>query len=367
MITMKEIARRVGVSRQAVSAVFNDSSNCRVSPATRERILAVARELNYVSNSAARSLKGAATKTIGIIGSLSDFGVIASLNTEITKMLLQRGYNLLYNECDLRKHGEIDGLLQLMARGVDGIIFIYNYDLEKVRQVKQTVPYVFLGDSGRADQDSDLKVDMEYGGYLATRHLLEHGHRKVALMVTLPQQREHLRCAGWRRAHQEAGITVDDDDVLVLRQYGGQVDAMLAELKCREVTAVLAFNDYIGAKLIKVLTQHGIQVPQDIAVVGTDGRSFVDYVSPSLATILNPVRPRAEKAVKLLMERIERKELYSAPAGHLIKPRFYPGESCGCVARPIDRMFRLNAFGLIEKDAMMNFGVDVFVDSGEEA
>ena len=367
MITMKEIARRVGVSRQAVSAVFNDSSNCRVSPATRERILAVARESNYVSNSAARSLKGAATKTIVIIGSLSDFGVIAALNTEITKMLLQRGYNLLYNECDLRKHGEIDGLLQLMARGVDGIIFIYNYDLEKVRQVKQTVPYVFLGDSGRADQDSDIKVDMEYGGYLATRHLLEHGHRKVALMVVLPQQREHLRCAGWRRAHQEAGITVDDDDVLVLRQYDGQVDAMLAELKRREVTAVLAFNDYIGAKLIKVLTQHGIQVPQDIAVVGTDGRSFVDYVSPSLATILNPVRPRAEKAVKLLMERIERKELYSAPAGHLIKPRFYPGESCGCAVKPIDRMFRLNAFGLIEKDAMMNFGVDVFVDSGEEA
>lgn len=367
MITMKEIASRIGVSRQAVSAVLNNSCSCRVSPATRQRILAVAQQLNYVSNCAARSLKGAATRTIGIIGPLSDLGVSAALNTEITKMLLKRGYNLLYNECDLSNQGEIGGLLQLMARGVDGIIFICHYDLEQVRQVKQAVPYVFLGDSGRADQASDVRVDMEYGGYLATRHLLDHGHRKVALMMVLPQQREHLRYAGWLRAHQEAGIAVDESDVLILRQYGGQVDAMLAELKRRGVTAVFAFNDYIGAKLIKVLTEHGIRVPQDIAVVGTDGRTFAEYMSPSLATVLNPVRPRAELAVQLLMERIERKELLSAPAGHLIRPLFHPGESCGCAVKPVDRMFRLNTFGMIEKDAMMNFGVDVFADVGEDA
>ncbi len=366
MITMKEIARRVGVSRQAVSAVFNDSSNCRVSPATRERILAVAQELNYVSKSAARSLKGAATKTIGIIGPLLDFGVTAAVNMEITKMLLQRGYNMLYNECKFRGCGEIDGLLQLLARGVDGVIFIQYYDLEKIRQVKQTVPYVFLGDDGRADLASDIRVDLEHGGYLATRHLLDHGHRKVSLMVVLPQERGHLRSVGWQKAHQEAGVSVDDDDILVLHQYGGHVDAMLAELKRREVTAVFTSNDYIGAKLIKVLPQHGIQVPQDIAVVGADGRTFAEYVSPSLATILSPVCSRAELTVQLLMERIERKELHSAPAGHLIRPRFYPGESCGCAARPIDRMFRINTFSTIEKDAMVNFGVDVLADSGEE-
>lgn len=353
---MKDIAMLVGVSRQAVSAALNDTKSCRISEDKCREIKRVARELNYVSNNAARSLKGAPSKTIGFMGPFMSSGLNSALISEISQMLTAEGYNILYNNYAHTSYSATESSLNLLARGVDGII-VYNSEKIKPFMEKQTVPYLFYSHNNY--NYMDVGVDNEYGGYIATKHLLEHGHKKVAFITILPPGKK-ARYTGWRRAHHEAGINITDDDMIILRELDGDVDLVIDILKRRKISAVFASNDFIGAKLIKVLTQRGIGVPNDVAVVAYDGYAFSGFCAPSLTTVAQPIREQAEIGVKILLERIATKEISSPPANHLIKPILYAGASCGCQEKTINKLYRINTFDMLEKSAKMNFNTNIF-------
>jgi len=356
LVTMKDIAILVGVSRQAVSSALNNNDNCRVSEAKRREIKRAARELNYVSNSAALSLKGAPSKIIGFMGPLGGAGLTSTLTTEISQMLIAKGYNILYNEYNWSNRGATEALLNLLARGVDGII-VYCSEEAKIFEVNQTVPYLFFSHNNAAFMD--VGVDNEYGGYLATKHLLEHGHEKAALLIIREYKKQNAKLRGWRRAHREAGIRISDEDIIILRELNGSVEKAVAYIKDKKFTAIFAANDFIAAKLIKILTQRQIRVPEDIAVIGYDGYTFCEFTPSSLTTVIQPLREQAEFGVKLLLERIKNKELHSPPAGHLLKPVLYRGGSCGCKPKIIKNFYQINTFDMLEEDAKINFNIDI--------
>ena len=355
-VTLKDIALLAGVSYQAVSAVLNGKGSSRVSESTREKILRISKEVNYVSNVAARSLKGASSKTIGFMGPIMSSGLNSALIGEISQMLIAKGYNILYNDYSSANLKATDALLNLLARGVDGII-IYNSEATRSFEEKQTVPYLFYSHNNH--KFMDVGVDNEYGGYLATKHLMEHGHQKVLFLTVREHQKKGSRCMGWRRAHEEAGIAVTEEDIVVLREFDGNVEKTVNYLKRKKVTAIFTSNDFIAVKLIRILFQNGIKVPDDIAVIGYDGYSFCESSTPSLTTVVQPIRPQAEFGVELLLKRIENKELHSVPANHFIKPFLYTGESCGCQGKKIDNFYRINTFNTLEKDAKINFNIDI--------
>ena len=346
----------VGVSRQAVSSALNGNNSCRISEEKCKEIRRVARELNYVSNAAALSLKGAPSKTIGFMGPILSSSLNSALIAEISQMLIAQGYNILYNDYTYSNFSATESLLNLVARGVDGII-ICNSDETKAFETNQTVPYLFYSHNNY--KHMDVGVDNEYGGYLATRHLLEHGHKKVSFMTIQAFERKSTRYNGWRRAHLEAGINCSDDDAIILREFDGDVEMIIKWLKDRKVTAVFTSNDFIAAKLIKILSENSIRVPEDIAVIGYDGYAFSGFCIPTLTTVIQPIRAQAEFGVKLLLKRIENKELHSSPVNHLIKPLLYKGGSCGCKAEPNRKFYRISSFDMIEKDAKMNFDIDI--------
>lgn len=350
----------VGVSRQAVSAALNNSKSCRISEEKCREIKRVARELNYVSNNAARSLKGAPSKTIGFMGPFMSSGLNSALISEISQMLTAEGYNILYNNYAQSSYSATESSLNLLARGVDGII-VYNSEKIAPFMEKQIVPYLFYSHNNH--NYMDIGVDNEYGGYIATKHLLEHGHSKVAFMTILPPG-EKARYAGWRRAHHEAGIEVSDEDMIILRELNADVDLMINTLKRQKITAVFTSNDFIGAKLIKILTQRGIGVPKEIAVIAYDGYEFSGFCAPSLTTVVQPIRKQAEIGVKLLLERIANKELSSPPTNCLIEPMLYIGASCGCQEKLIDKFYSINTFDMLEKSAKMNFDTNIFNNQG---
>jgi LacI family transcriptional regulator len=353
---MKDIAMLAGVSRQAVSAALNGNSSCRISEVKRQEIKRIARELNYVSNATALSLKGASTKTIGFMGPIANHGLDSALKAEITQMLTAAGYNILQNNYGYSNFNATSTLLNLLARGVDGII-VYNSETIKDFEKDQTVPYLFYSHNNH--KYMDVGVDNEYGGYLATKHLLEHGHKKVALLTIREYDKKNAKVRGWMHAHNEAGITVSDKDIIVLRKLDGNAKKAVDYIKKQQFTAIFATNDFIGAKAIKILNQNNIKVPKDIAIVGYDGYSFGQFCIPSLTTIIQPVRPQAEFGVQLLLERIRKKERKYSPANQLIKPILYKGSSCGCKEKTIEDFYRINNFNMIEKDAKINFDIDI--------
>ena len=358
-VTMQDIAMLAGVSRQAVSAVLNRSAHSRVSEATRERILKLARELNYVPNPAARSLSGGTTNTIGFFGGLfSPYGVQSALLAEISGALRSEGYHVIGGHYafgdteDTTRH-----LGQFISRGVDAIMVCGLEHSRRAFNRVMSVPYVLCSPHA-AGTDFDVGVDTVQAGYMATRHLVEHGHCRIAYLRISPHEAGH-RASGWRQASREAGVDDADRFVLTLRDLDGNADAVLGELRRLKVTAVFAQNDYVAAKLTAALIQRGVKVPDDVAIVGFDGCSFADFCPVPLTTVIQPIRRQAEAATRLLLDRIEKGEAKTQAAGIAIEPLLYCGGSCGCQPQPIDKLYRINSPNTLELDYRLNFGIDI--------
>ena len=361
-ITMKDIAMLAGVSRQAVSSTLDGNNRSRVSPATREKILKLARQLNYVPNAAARSLNGGKTHAIGILSTNSS-PFHSMLLSEVCQILTARGYYSLTGYYDYGTYCSSSALSEMVSRGVDGVI-IMNSNERKALEVHQKVPYVYCS---HHHTEFDIGIDNELTGYLGTTHLLDHGHRRVHYLQIMSRDPEapshfHLRLEGWRRAHSERGIAVDDEMIITLAELDGRGSRLVEALRRKKVTALYASNDYIGCKAMKCLFEYGIRVPEDIALIGCDGHSFTEFMPVSLATLIQPLHPIAEKCVDLLLERIEKTQLHVPPAFLKIPPRVLPGGSCGCVSRSAEQLYRINTMGSLEKDYLINFNKNIAED-----
>jgi len=134
---------------------------------------------------------------------------------------------------------------------------------------------------------------------------------------------------------------------------------LLREIKRLKVTAVHTHNDSIAAKLMKALLQRGVGVPDDIAVVGFDGSSFAEFCPIPLTTVVQPIRKQAEAITELLFERIGKAEIRAPAANILILPLLYRGGSCGCPARTVDKLYRINSPNTLELDYRLNSGIDI--------
>lgn len=349
-VTIKDIAELAGVSFQAVSATLNGNGTSRVSQAKRDRIIEIANQLNYVPNTVARFLAGGRTGIIGIITGAAHSTWNNLIAAECSEYLLVKGYTTLTSHCILDDHNRIAPYHRLIQHGVDGLI-ILNSGGEKALQ-ELGMPRVFGSHYNKCGYD--VGIDNTLTGYIGTRHLLEHGHEKVLyLNIKLNPGDERIR--GWYLAHQEKGIEINDDYILSLNQVEGSFEKMMRILKKLKVTAVFASNDYVGGRTMRYFFDQGIRVPDDIAIIGCDGASFVDFCQAPLATVQQPIRPQVEKMVELLLDRIENKELNSPLANINIEPKLLPNASCGCPVRPLLSHYRLNTSASLERDLKLNF------------
>ncbi len=319
-MTMQELAKRAGVSRPVVSAVLNNSSICRVSQSTRERILQLAREMNFVPNMAARQLNGGGSSLIGMISVPAHLGLVAALQAEVTTRLQKKGFEVLVSPMDIQE--DTKKMMNMFhARKVDGIIVLNS--LAAIRQSNNGyIPIVYCSHNNY--HGFDVGCDTELGGYLGAKHLLEHGRKRIVYLGMGFSRFDQLKYQGVCRAMAEAElkpllpvVTQDGEEILtVLRRF--------------RADAVLCCNDFAAASLLKFLQKKGVKVPEDLALVGFDGYSFCNYTPVSLATIIQPIQVLAEKTVELLLERMQSREEHTEVEGIQLPPLFQPGGSCGC-------------------------------------
>ncbi len=344
-----------GVSRQAVSAVLNNTQNSRVSEQNREKILRIARDLNYVPNSAARSLKGGSTKTIGLLGSPYSSGINNALYNEISDILHTKGYNLLTCQYGRSNFSAARGLTELLSRGVDGIIITTSGSRSSLEE-NQTVPYVFCSHNNIG---FDVGIDNFEGGYIATKHLLEHGRKRICFLCTQEYETNEAKTSGMLKALEEAGIAFDRDYSFSMRSLDGKTSKILQRLTDFKADAVFCSNDYIASKLIAVMLYNGIKVPDDVAVIGYDGYTFSQFAPVPLTTVIQQVRVQAERSIDILMDRIKNHTLKAKPENISIKPKLFLGSSCGCNHNEFDRMFTINTFQMLEKDLKINYDISI--------
>lgn len=355
-VTMKDVAMLAGVSRQAVSAVLNGNGSSRVSEENRQKILRIAKEVDYIPNSAARSLKGGPTRTIGLLGRPYVSGLVSALFDEIANILHAQGYTLLSCEYGRNSRSATGALTELLSRGVDGII-VTNSDDRRLLEKDQRVPYVFCSHNNLSGYD--VGIDNVEGGYIAARHLLEHGRKRICFLTISDLDEHNFKLEGMQKALLEAGAEVNKGFSLNLRQFHGMSANLIARLRRLQIDAVFCNNDYIAAKLIAVLLHSGIRVPEEIAVIGYDGYTFSEFAAVPLTTVVQQVRKQAEISVEILLDRIKNNLLKVEPENINLSPELYCASSCGCNRNGLDRMFTINSFSMLEKNLKMNFDIDV--------
>lgn len=297
---MVDVARHAGVSHQTVSRVINNMPNIR--PETRDRVLAAIEELGYRPNSAARALVTKRSRTIGVIATESGLFGPTSIHRSIEEASRQQGYfvgSVSLKSLDAQSlRAAIDHLL---AQSVEGIVMIaaLREAVELVHQQDPGVPLVVVeGDLSRAR--FAVGVDQYAGARLATQHLIDLGHRRIA-HVTGPKgwTEAEERLKGWREAMTEAGL---DADLCVAGDWsaaeGFRAGIELAQVK--DLTAIFAANDQTALGVLRALHEAGRVVPDDISVVGFDDSPEAGFLIPPLTTVRQDFKEVGRRAIGVL-------------------------------------------------------------------
>jgi DNA-binding LacI/PurR family transcriptional regulator len=345
-VTLKAVAKHVGLTPGTVSAVLNNSRACRSVPAhTKNRIFAAARELNYTPNFMARALRVRRTYTIGVIsadiGDPYGSGVISG----IEPYLRERDFFYLtvvhrHEKKLLESYSRL-----LLERGVEGFITVDTSITEPL-----PLPTVAVAGHRSVEGVTNIVIDHRTAVQSALQHLSQLGHRDIAFMKgpatssdtedrwgTIMQVARELGI----RVQPELNVELNDSEGRAARtpEYGYPFAKELLA-RNRPFTALFAYNDCSAIAAIRVFQDAGLRVPEDISVVGFDDIQASAYMSPSLTTVRQPLEKMGEIAASTILDRVENRGEYVPEIA--IEPEFVVRQSTG--KAPAQR-WKLSGFG----------------------
>jgi DNA-binding LacI/PurR family transcriptional regulator len=300
--TIRDVARSAGVSPATVSRVLSDSGH-PVSERGRRRVLAAVRRLGYIPNLLARSLLTRETAAIGVlVPDVSNPYYAAVLRgIEDAAGPARRTVILCNTDRDPAKLRLY--LRALMERRVDGLVVAGgSFGRAEEEITGQTLPVVMIG-RDRARLPS-VRVDNVAAGALATRHLLDLGHRRIACLAGPSASTTAAdRVSGYRRALREAGVPGEHAVVLEAGFAPAGVPVVVGRLLALDPppTAIVAPNDLVAVAVVRALHERGRRVPDQVSVVGFDDIPVASYVVPSLTTVAVPTHALGRAAVETLL------------------------------------------------------------------
>ncbi len=308
--TQADVARLAGVSQAMVSYVVNGNLQVKIPEETRQRIIEAMEKLSYIPNATARGLRSGKTRTIGLVVPDNSNPFFAEFAHIIENTGFTSGYSLILCNSDYDTEKEAGYVDVLLAKQVDGVIFISTGAKGQIQTKlnESQVPHVIVGGEISGSHADSVRIDYRQGGYLATRHLLELGHRKVAC-ITGPDQfsSSSERIDGYTAALGEAGIPVDQQFIIPgdYRIHGGEVGlAHLLTLRPRP-TAAFVCNDLMAIGVIQAARRLGVRIPEEFSVVGFDDIPLAQAMYPALTTIAQPIDEIARTAMSILLKQIQ--------------------------------------------------------------
>jgi DNA-binding LacI/PurR family transcriptional regulator len=305
-VSIKDIARAADVSHSTVSRALSDSP--LVSIETKSRIQSLAREMGYSPDAQARSLVMGRTQTIGVVVTTVTDPFIAEIVQAVERTARDHEYSVILASSSSESEREIAAVEMLQSKRVDGVIVtssrvgaLYQKHLERLR-----VPVVLINSRSK-ERDSytfSVMVDNQHGGFLATEHLIQHGHRRIAYVSGPAGHSDDVeRQTGYEEALLSAGIA--PDQALVVRgtgRMGGGAKALPTLMALGEPpSAVFCYNDVTATGLLHAAWQARIAVPHDLAVVGFDDIPLASFLQPTLTTIAQPTPMMGKRAVQMVL------------------------------------------------------------------
>jgi DNA-binding LacI/PurR family transcriptional regulator len=316
--TLSDVAATVGVAPMTVSRVIN--GNGYVSDETREKVLEAVKKLNYRRNGLARNLKRQRTDTVGlVIGDISN-PFSTELANSVRESLSVRGYNLFICISEHSAKEDISAFEAFVDHNIDGIIVATRSNKtgdERLTEIAESgVPIVVVGRDFQHEFVDSISADNFKGGFEATQHLIDLGHKRIGFIGAGFEDRLRLkRLQGYLSALSKHKIQIDER--LITGRRGSATDTpgysteaigyegmkRLLSLPNRP-TAVFARNDFTALGAISAVKETGLSIPQNIAIVGFDDTPLALHTTPSLTTVRQPMKLQGQIAAEMLLRRI---------------------------------------------------------------
>lgn len=306
--TVKDVAKRAGVSPSTVSRVIADHP--RISQATKERVRAVMRELNYQPNAAARSLARQRTQTIGVaLSRAMDAALANPFFPEVLRGIgaaaQQARYSLTLTTATTYEEESRQCIELLTQRRVDGLVVLASHINDPLIDwlAEHPYPFVVLGRVPGRDVPH-VNNDNVAAAREATEHLLQQGHRRIAFLGgTLDYVVTVDRLDGYQQALEEAGQRVVSELVVTTDFSYEQANAAALSLLAEErPTAVVAIDDGAALGVLAAARELGLRVPEDVSVVGFNDSPVCPHVAPPLTSVAIPVFDMGYAAAKMLCD-----------------------------------------------------------------
>lgn len=331
MVTMDEVALRAGVSPSTVSHVLNGTRH--VNPETRERVEQAVSELGYRRNTAARTLAGGSSHTIGLAISGLTNPYFGPLLHAIERRVSEFGYVLVLGDTHDATDMEQRVVDSLLDRRVDGLIVAPSpgfLTATAPRIAAAGTPMVLI------DRSIDLECDQlipenEHSVRQLTEHLIEHGHERIAAIIGLPGLDSTVdRVAGYRSALERHGLTVDESLIVAGDSNTDTSEQAVAELLRRPEppTAVVTLNNAMTIGALRAAQRAGRSIPGDLALAAYDDFEWSDLFLPGLTAIAQDVGRMGREAVDLLVGRVDGAD--GPFRRRVIETTFNRRTSCGC-------------------------------------
>lgn len=315
------MAKALGISTSTVSRALNQHPS--ISAATVARVLALAEELHYQPNHLAAGLRKGRSSLLGVLVPHIEGTFFASVVHGIETVARQAGFNIMIcqsNEdvqhekqnIDLLMNAQVEGILVSLARTTHDF-----KHFEKVR--KREIPLVFFDRILEGRNVSAVVIDDHQGAYQLTRHLIEQGHRRIAHFAG-PQ---HLniyrnRQQGYLAALRTHGLPVDEQLIVTgdmkLADGAAAMRQLLALPAAARPEAVFSASDFAVVGALQVLKEHGLRVPQDVALAGFSNETFTSFTEPRISSVDQRCEQMGQETVRLFLE------MLAAPAGQF-QPR----------------------------------------------
>ncbi|HPX43576.1 MAG: substrate-binding domain-containing protein [Bacteroidales bacterium] len=308
-ITIKDIARELGISPSTVSRALKDHPD--ISQATRDAVHELAERWNYRPNPIAISLKSGSSKIIGVIIPDIVHYFFSTVISGIEDVVHQRNYNMILCQSNEMWEHEVKNVKTLLASRVEGVLASLSKttsDLSHFRSIlEKDIPLVFYDRVAEELNTDSVVIDDEAGSYRAMIHLLRSGKKRVVLLGG-PMQLAIIRNRqeGYLRALKEYRITPREEDMVKCDDIAS-ADRLVPEFLKRSPRpdAFFAVNDLTAAQTLTIVKRHGLRIPEDVAVVGFTNSQIATLTDPALTSVDQKGFLMGQTAARLLIDRIE--------------------------------------------------------------
>lgn len=330
-ITIKDVAKICGVGVSTVSRAINNKPG--INEETKNKILSVIKENNYIPNNSARNLKRSETNNIAVLVKGINNLFFSPVITELEREIEKKKYTFILQHVD-ENQDEIEVAIELeKEKRLKGIVFLGGYfSHPKDKLKKLTVPFVLstvgMTDNMKNMEYSSVAVDDVKESYKVVDYLCKLGHNKIAVLSAICDESiGKLRFEGYKKALSDNNIEFNEKLVYYLQsgndrysiQSGYNAMKRLLEEKA-DCTAIFASTDLIAIGACRAILENGYNIPDDYSVAGYDGLELSRFITPSLTTIRQPVENIAKETIRILFDAIDNNEgsVHKVFAGELI-------------------------------------------------